>query len=255
MSVTPADGHGDGDSAAERPRIAPVTYLPGVVPPLVSEPFAEPPGTSPRRTVTFSAEYGNDDDDEAETPPDPVMSRERASAESTDPEPADRETTVADAAQHLTRSLGRRGLSVAEATARLRAEGLTPAESSTVVDDFLERGWLDDAMLAEQIVHSATTRKNMGTRAVRQLLVKRLISREVVDEVVAALPDDDADRALEFARTKARSLVRYDDETAVRRIMGALARRGFGGSVAAAAARAALAEERPASTTTGVRFL
>ena len=95
-------------------------------------------------------------------------------------------------------------------------------------------------MLAEQLVHAATTRKDMGTRAVRQLLVKRLVSREVIDAVVAELPDDDAERALEFARTKARALTRYDDATATRRLMGMLARRGFGGSSAGQAARAAL---------------
>ena len=102
-----------------------------------------------------------------------------------EPEALDRESMAQAAAAGLTRSLGRRGLSVAEARARLRADGLTDAEAADVVADFEQRGWLDDAALAEQLVYAATTRKDMGTRAVRQLLVKRLVSRDVIDAVVS----------------------------------------------------------------------
>ena len=101
-----------------------------------------------------------------------------------------------------------------------------------------------DALLAEQLVHSAVTRKGMGRRAIQQLLVKRGVAREVIESVVAELPDDDGDRALDLARDKARTLVRYDDATAMRRLLGMLARRGFGGSQATAAARTAMAEAR-----------
>ncbi len=169
-------------------------------------------------------------------------------------EPIDRDALRENAATALTRSLARRGLSLSEAKARLQAAGLTAEESSAVVDDFIERGWLDDAVLAEQLVHSATTRKGMGTRAVRQLLLKRHVAREVIDDAIAALPDDDAERALEFARGKARSLVRYDEDTAMRRLMGMLARRGFGGSAAGQAARTALADARGQEGGSGVRF-
>ncbi|MFE1666026.1 regulatory protein RecX [Microbacterium sp. P02] len=167
----------------------------------------------------------------------------------------DRATVIERARVALTRSLGRRGLSIAEARSTLRSAGLDADEVDDAVEDFVTRGWLDDALLAEQIVHGATTRKDMGSRAIRQLLVKRLVSRDVVDAVVAELPDDDVERALEFATTKARSLVRYDDETAMRRLMGQLGRRGFGGSVASTAARTAMARARDeAGGGSAVRF-
>ena len=156
----------------------------------------------------------------------------------------DREPTIAAASTSLVRSLGRRGLSVAEARAKLRADGLTGREIDDVIDGFVERGWLDDAVLAEQLVHSATTRQHLGSRAVRQLLLKRQIARDVIDLAAAELPDDDAERAMEFARSKARALAKYDDETAMRRLHGQLARRGFGGSSARDAARRALDEAR-----------
>src|SRR3546814_2860834 len=88
----------------------------------------------------------------------------------------------------------------------------------------------------------ATDRKGQGRRAIAQTLTARGIPRDVADAVLAQLPDDDADRALEFARSKARQLERFDHETALRRLMSQLSRRGYPGSVAAAAARAALAE-------------
>ena len=70
------------------------------------------------------------------------------------------------------------------------------------------------------------------------------------------LEDDDEERALEFARTKAQSLLRVDDETALRRLTGQLARRGYGGGVAMNAARTAMREARRGSggRSHGVRF-
>jgi len=201
---------------------------------------------APGRPATFSEEYWADDEPFVEEPVAPVVERID--------EPVDRDALKESATTSLIRSLGRRGLSIAESKTRLRRDGLTDDETSSVVDDIIERGWLDDTVLAEQLVHSATSRKGMGTRAIRQVLVKRAIARDVIDEVLAELPDDDAERALEFARTKARSLVQYDDQTGMRRLMGMLARRGFGGSIASKAARAALDEERRAAGGSAVRF-
>jgi regulatory protein len=214
--------------------------------PPASDPVVERAERDETRPPTFSEEYWLDEDHSADEPPTP-------STDDVD-EPMDRDKLRENAATSLTRSLGRRGLSVSEARVRLRSDGLTAEESQAVVDAFIERGWLDDAVLAEQLVHSATTRKGMGTQAIRQLLVKRSVARDVIDDVIADLPDDDAERALEFARGKARSLVRLDDETATRRLMGMLARRGFGGSVAGKAARTALADERRNAGGSAVRF-
>jgi len=278
-----SDGSGGEFRQAERPRLAPVTFLPGVTPPApTAPPQREAPRRAasltdrPRRPVAFSEEYWADGDtsadapgplgtegepsDESEMDTDeprmPIDEPQMGSETETHTEPAvlDRASIAASAAAGLTRGLGRRALSLAEARARLRADGLTDSEAAEVVEDFVQRGWLDDAVLAEQLVFSATTRKDMGTRAVRQLLVKRLVNREVIDAVIGELPDDDAERALEFARTKARAMTRFDDATATRRLMGMLARRGFGGSSAGQAARAALAEARGQSGASGVRF-
>lgn len=163
------------------------------------------------------------------------------------------EEVRARAEEVLLKKLRARSLSVVEARRVLAQSGLDAAESEALVEDFSRRGYLDDRALAEQLVHSGATRRGMGRQAVRQLLQKRMVAREVIDETIAELPDDDAARAAEFADTKARALLRLDDETAIRRLTGQLARRGFGGSVAAVAARTALARAR-AESGGGVRF-
>lgn len=168
------------------------------------------------------------------------------------PRAGDAASRIEAAEKVLLRRLHGRSLSVSEARALLRSSGLDPDECDTIVVAFLERGYLDDSALAEQLVHVGVDRRGSGRRVIAQTLAKRGIPREVADAALTALPDDDAERALEFARTKARSLAKLDHDTALRRLSGQLARRGYGGSVALTAARRALAEE--VGDSGGVRF-
>ncbi|KJL28175.1 regulatory protein RecX [Microbacterium oxydans] len=158
--------------------------------------------------------------------------------------------------ESLVRKLRTRSLSISEARQVLRGHHLDAGQIDDVIDDFCRRGYLDDVMLANQLVESGTQRKGQGRVALSRALAQRGIPRDVADAALDELPDDDAERALDFARTKARSLSRLDGDTALRRLMGQLARRGYGGSVAMTAAKTALAEVtfgggRP----TGVRFV
>lgn len=161
----------------------------------------------------------------------------------------------------LLRKLRSRSLSLAEARTVIR--GVDGADE-TVVEDlvarFVDLGYLDDAAFAEQLAMSAVERRGDGRRAVAETLRKRGIPREVAEAALAELPDDDAERALEFARSKVRGVEGKDYESALRRLAGQLARRGYPSSVALTAARTALSEaglgrsrsfSRPSS---GVRF-
>ena len=93
--------------------------------------------------------------------------------------------------------------------------------------------------------------KGQGRQVIAQSLAKRGVPRDVADAALATLPDDDYERAIEFARGKARSLQSLDRDTALRRLTGQLARRGYGGSIAMTAARTALDEQASGSS---VRF-
>lgn len=161
----------------------------------------------------------------------------------------------------LLRKLRSRSLSLSEARTVVRGvEGADDSIADELVDHFVDLGYLDDAAFAEQLAMSAVERKGEGRRAVAETLRKRGIPRDVVDAALAELPDDDAERALDFARSKVRGVEGKDFDTALRRLVGQLSRRGYPSPVALTAARTALEESgigrsrsfsRPSS---GVRF-
>ena len=149
---------------------------------------------------------------------------------------------VALAEKQLLKKLRTRSLSILEARGVLLGLGTAPADVDLLIEAFVNRGYLDDAALAEQLVHIGLDRKGQGRRVIAQILAQRGVPRDVTDAALLALPDDDSERALDFARGRARSLRSLDRETALRRLTGQLARRGYGGSVAFDAARVALDE-------------
>lgn len=186
------------------------------------------------RALGASSEQGPDADELAGGEVDAAQRRERAE-------------------EALVRRLRSRQLSVSEARAVLRENDLDRDAADEVVDDFERRGYLDDRTLASLLVTSGVERRGQGRVALSRALSQRGIPREVIDAALAELPDDDAERALEFARSKAPGMSRLEPDTALRRLLGQLARRGYGGSVAMNAARTAL-REAGAATRSGVRF-
>lgn len=164
------------------------------------------------------------------------------------------DAAIAQAASDaLLRKLRSRSLSEREARTFLAQHELSSDAVEDIVADFLRLSYLDDAALAEQLVHVGVSRKGEGRMAIAQAMARRGIPRDVADVALDAVGDDDAERALEFARRKATSIGGRDDEAALRRLVGQLARRGYPSSVAMTAARQALAEaRRPAAR--GPRF-
>lgn len=207
---------GDGGDSAQS-GLAPVTYLPGV----------SPLDAPPARWAIPLEPSGHDEDDAEPDREDDGDSPEGDDAEAL-----------------LARRLRRSAQSEREARSFLAQRGVEPDIVEATVERFAHRGWIDDAVLAEQLIYTGTSRKGQGRRAIAQTLSARGISRDVADAALAALPDDDDDRALEYARSKAHGLRSYDLETALRRLIGQLSRRGYGGSIASNAARTALTEQR-----------
>lgn len=171
------------------------------------------------------------------------------------PTSADPEERKAAAEETLVRKLRSRSLSVSEARNVLKGTQIDAEAIDEIIDRFCHRGYLDDRVLADLLVTSGTQRKGQGRVALGRALAQRGLSRDVIDEAMAALPDDDDERALEFARSKASSMARLDFDTALRRLVGQLARRGYSGSIAMTAARTALREFTPGRATSGVRFV
>ena len=161
---------------------------------------------------------------------------------------------IADASEVLVRKLRSKQLSSAEARDVLRESGLSSEDRALVIEQFEQRGYLDDVSLAELLVTSGSERKGQGRVAIARTLSQRGIPRQIADEALSVLDDDDAERALDYARSKVAGLRRYDEDTAIRRLVGQLSRRGYGGSVALTAARTAWRETQRGSGVGRVRF-
>ncbi|MGZ0711184.1 regulatory protein RecX (plasmid) [Coraliomargarita sp. W4R53] len=164
------------------------------------------------------------------------------------------ESEACDMAEaQLLRKLRTRSLSASEARTTLGEHSLSEHLVEDLIEKFERLHYLDDAALAEQLVYIGSERKGQGRGAIAQTLSKRGISRDVAEVALSALGDDEDERALEFARSRASRMSSLDEAVALRRLHGQLARRGFGGHIAMTAARTALDElRRPAS---GVRFI
>jgi len=164
------------------------------------------------------------------------------------------EDPIGDASELLVRRLRSKQLSSTEARDVLRTNGVPTEERDLIIAQFEERGYLDDASLAGLLVTSGSQRKGQGRVAIARTLSQRGIPREIANEALSVLDDDDAERALDYARSKVAGLRRYDEETAIRRLVGQLSRRGYGGSVALTAARTAWRETQRGSGVGRVRF-
>lgn len=234
------DGSRGPEEGAEGP-LAPVIPLFGSRP----GPSAERAEPASRAKAAVDAGAGADaawhitwtDDASGEQPVDEAEAEYRAAAEAA-----------------LLKKLRARSLSVRESRAFLIEQGLADEGADAVVDGLLRHGYLDDLRLAEQLVYIGTDRKRQGRVAIAQTLASRGIPRDIADAALADSDDDDAERALAFARHKAASLRALDRDVALRRLMGQLARRGYAGSLAMMAARTALDELAGPAARSTVRF-
>lgn len=147
-----------------------------------------------------------------------------------------------DAEKALLNRLRTRQLSEAEARRLLVERDLAEDQIADVIASFVARGYLDDARLAEQLAYAGAQKRGQGRRAIAQTMMQRGVPRDVADAALAEMPDDETERALEYARKKAPSLASVEPDAALRRLVGQLSRRGYGGSLAMDAAKTALAE-------------
>ena len=145
----------------------------------------------------------------------------------------DADESIAAAKDQLTRMLARSDKSRHECLEYLRRETeLTSADAMTLVDEYTECGYINDARLAEQLVSGALSRKGLGRTGMERELRKRGLDDVVIEEALGEFDRDaEYDNALEIARARAQRLHSVEYEAAKRRLYGYLARRGFSGEV------------------------
>lgn len=128
----------------------------------------------------------------------------------------------------------------------LRRKGVPDAAAATVLERFDEVGLIDDAAFAGQWVRSRRRSRGLARRAIAMELRRKGVADEVAGEALDEIDDEsEAKRARELVDRKLRSLAVDTPEqqaTASRRLVGMLARKGYGAGLAYGVVRDALAE-------------
>jgi regulatory protein len=123
------------------------------------------------------------------------------------------------------------------------AKKLVPADiAARLLDRFEEVGLVDDEAFARSWIASRQPGKGLARRALAQELRRKGVDDEVAREALDEIdPADEEQAARALVRKKLRSLHRVDEATATRRLVGMLARKGYGSGLAFAVVRDELA--------------
>jgi regulatory protein len=125
----------------------------------------------------------------------------------------------------------------------LRERGVPDEVAVRVLDRFEEVGLGDDRLFARMWVDSRQSGRGLSTRALRAELRQRGVPDELIGEAVAHVgPEEELEAARQVARRRAGSLRTLPREVQVRRLSGALARKGYGAGLTARVVREVLAE-------------
>jgi regulatory protein len=128
----------------------------------------------------------------------------------------------------------------------LRRKGIPDDAAATVLERFDEVGLIDDAAFAGQWVRSRHAYRGLARRAIAVELRRKGVDDEVAGEALAEVDGESEERrARQLVDRKLRSLTVTTPEQQVvagRRLVGMLARKGYGAGVAYRVVREALAQ-------------
>jgi regulatory protein len=129
-----------------------------------------------------------------------------------------------------------------ELSDKLASRNVPDEIATALLDRFEEVGLVDDEAFARSWIASRQPGKGLARRALAQELRRKGIDEEVARDALDDVdPADEEAAARALVRKKLRTLSRVDDTTATRRLVGMLARKGYGSGLAFAVVRDELA--------------
>ncbi|MGR6965500.1 regulatory protein RecX [Geodermatophilus sp. URMC 61] len=152
--------------------------------------------------------------------------------------------------EQVARSICLRALTGAPKTRQQLADllakrGIPDDVAEAVLDRFGEVGLIDDAAFARAWVTSRQAGRGLARRALKAELRAKGVDGEVAEEAIALVDDQDEwDAARRLVQRRLPGLRRVDRVTAERRLVGMLARKGYGSGLAGWVVREALDEDR-----------
>lgn len=142
------------------------------------------------------------------------------------------------------RLLAARARSEHELRTAMTKKLVPPDVADEVMARLRELRYVDDGAFAQSLVTSRLQHSQRGRTRIRQELRDKGVDREAADAVLAGIdPEDEWEAARAFGRKRMRSLASLERHVAQRRLMGALARRGFGGDIVTGVARELLSAD------------
>jgi regulatory protein len=129
-----------------------------------------------------------------------------------------------------------------ELSDKLAAKGVPVEIATRLLDRFEEVGLVDDGAFARTWVGQRHSASGGGKGLAPRVLAQELRRKGIDDETARAAldeldPADEERAARELVRRKLRSVSRFDDQTATRRLVGMLARKGYASGLAFAVVR------------------
>jgi len=120
--------------------------------------------------------------------------------------------------------------------------GIPDDVASAVLDRFTEVGLIDDRAYAQAWVGSRHGSRGLGRRAVAQELRRKGVAEDVIAEALDPIDaDQERARAFELASSRYPQVMGLPYATQVRRLIGALTRRGYDVGLASAVVREVVA--------------
>ena len=132
-------------------------------------------------------------------------------------------TSVRGAALTL---LGRRDFTAAELRQRLIDKGHDPGEVAEQIELLTADGTLDDARVAASHLRVASQIKGRGRMRIRQELQARGIAKSVIEPLIAEMPSEDEDAAIQKFLSRKRVPATLD-AAARNKVFQQLMRKGF----------------------------
>jgi regulatory protein len=169
-----------------------------------------------------------------------------------DPPPPDTEAEGPDADPEavartiLLDQLTGRARSRQELRTKLASRRVPDEIAERLLDRFEEVGLVDDSAFARTWVSQRQSAGGGGKGLARRALAQELRRKGVADETTREVLDEldpaaEEAAARELVRRKLRTLTRVDDQTATRRLVGMLARKGYSSGLAFSVVREELA--------------
>ncbi|WP_392508520.1 regulatory protein RecX [Naumannella halotolerans] len=158
--------------------------------------------------------------------------QKRVSAEETGPLFSSDSEAEEEARTIVLRQLTGQARTRAELEKKLADKEIPADTAKQVLDRFTDVGLINDSEFARSWVESRQQRRNLSRTALRQELRRKGVDPEIIGDAVGIVEtDDEYVAALDLAQRKVRTMGGLTPETRKRRLVGALARRGFSSSI------------------------